>query len=135
MVQVFFLLILSNLLMGLILSKDFLNKKFENFIIDPILSDEIFQVTVGSIGTIVGFLALFLRYSGNTIIIGDLFPALFAIISGITLFVKYIDNEENNSSIIIVYIKKLFIKNSTILGFITFLSGIIHFVAPSVNLL
>lgn len=136
MVQIYFLLILSNLLMGLVLAKDFLNTKIENFNnMDQILSDEILQVTIGCIGTVVGFLALFLRYSGNIIILGDLIPATIAIVSGITLFVKYIDNEESSSSVIIIYIKKVFLNNKTILGFISFFVGVIHFIAPSVNLL
>lgn len=136
MVQIYFLLILSNLLMGLILTKDFLNSRIENFNnMDQILSDEILQVTIGCIGTVVGFLALFLRYSGNMIILGDLLPAIIAIISGVTLFIKYIDNEESSSSVIVIYIKKIFLHNKTILGFAAFFAGLIHFIAPSVNLL
>lgn len=136
MVQVYFLVILSNLLMGVILSKDFLDSKIENFSqFNQILSSEILQVTTGCIGTIVGILALFLRYTGNLIVLGDLIPAMISIISGITLFVEYIAHEENKDSSMVNFFKKTFIKNRTVLGFVAIAVGILHFIAPSVELL
>lgn len=135
MVQVYFLVVLCNLLMGIILTKEFFNTKFENFSqVYQILSSEILQVTIGCIGSIVGILALFLRFSGNMIILGDLLPALFAIISGATLFIEYIAHEENSNSNIIKFIKGTFLKNRVLLGFITLSMGILHFIIPSVEL-
>lgn len=136
MVQVYFLLIICNLLMGLILSKDFFSSKIDNFNnMDQLLSNEMFQVTIGCLGTIIGFLALFLRYTGNILILGDLFPAITAITSGITLFINYIDNEENSNSSIIVFVKNVFLKNRIVLGFLAIFAGVIHFIAPSINLI
>lgn len=122
--------------MGLILTKDFFNKKFENFKhIDPLLSSEIFQVTVGCIGAIVGILTLFLRYTGNLIIIGDLIPAITSIIAGTSLFVEYIAHEENMNSVVVSFFKKTFLKYRTVVGFTSILFGFLHFIAPSVELL
>ncbi|MBN2618663.1 MAG: hypothetical protein JXR64_10190 [Spirochaetales bacterium] len=136
MVQIYLLVILCNLFVGLILTKDFFNSKFENFtLMNQLLSSEIMQVTVGCISTIVGLLALFLRYTGNLIVLGDLIPALSAIIAGMTLFVEYIAQEENNDSSFIKFFKKTFLKNRVIIGFISITVGIIHFVAPSIELL
>jgi hypothetical protein len=95
MVQIYFLLVLCNVLMGFVLSKKYLETKIE-FItnLDTVLSNEIFKVTLGAIGIIVGILSLFLRFEGNIIILGDLIPALLAMLSGLTLFIEYINNEE-----------------------------------------
>ena len=136
MVQVYFLIIVCNILMGVILSKEFFKSKFEKFSpFEQILSSEIFQVTIGCIGTIVGILALFFRFTGNMIVIGDLIPALVGIISGITLFVEYIAHEEGEDSTMILFFKKIFIKNKTILGLTAITSGILHFIIPAVELL
>jgi len=135
-VQIYLLLVLGNIIMGLILSRDFFYKKFESFSsINQILSSEILQVTIGSIGTIVGILALFLRFTGNILIIGDLIPAILAIISGITIFVEYISQEEDKDSSVILFIVKTFVKNKNILGFLGIVFGLIHFLAPSIELL
>lgn len=136
MVQIYFLVVLCNLLMGVILTRDFLDSKIDNFsIFNQILSSEILQVTTGCIGTIVGILALFLRYNGNMIILGDLIPALVSIIAGVTLFIEYIANEENNNSSMVNFFKNTFIKNRLVLGFLAMIVGIIHFIAPSIELL
>ncbi|OQY41072.1 MAG: hypothetical protein B6229_00140 [Spirochaetaceae bacterium 4572_7] len=136
MVQIYFLLILSNLIMGIILAKNYLNSKIETFSsINQLLSSEILQVTIGCIGTIVGLLALFLRFDGNMIILGDIIPAGIAIISGITLFIEYIAQEEENDSVIINSIKKVFLKNRTILGFSGIIVAILHFIIPGIELL
>ncbi len=136
MVQVYFLVVLCNLIMGIILTKEFFNSKFENFSqIYQLLSSEILQVTVGCIGTIVGILTLFLRYTGNMIILGDFIPAIIAIISGITLFIEYIAHEEKTESSMIKFFKNTFLKNRIILGFSALSIGIIHFVIPSLELL
>lgn len=136
MVQIYFLLVLFNIIMGFILIKDFLNSKLDNFSnIHHILSVEIFQVTVGCIGTIVGLLALFLRFTGNMIIIGDLVPSIIAMICGFTLFIEYIANEEENDSAAIKFFKTTFLQNRVLLGFISLTSGILHFIAPSLELL
>lgn len=136
MVQVYFLVVLCNLVMGIILTKEFFNSKFENFSpIYQLLSSEILQVTVGCIGTIVGILTLFLRYTGNMIILGDFIPAIISIISGITLFIEYIAHEEKNESNLIKFVKKTFLKNRVILGFSALTVGVLHFVIPSLELL
>ena len=136
MIQVYFLVILSNILMGVILSKDFLNSKIENFSpFNQIFSSEILQVTIGCIGTIVGILALFLRYTGNMIILGDFIPAIISIISGVTLFIEYIAHEESKDSSMIVFFKNIFIKNKTFLGFAAIFAGVLHFIAPSIELI
>lgn len=135
MVQIYFLLILSNIIMGIILAKNFLNTKFENFSqVNQLLSSEILQVTIGCIGTIVGLLALFLRYAGNVVIIGDLVPAAIAMLSGVTLFIEYIAQEDNTEATIIKFVKNIFLKNRTILGFASIGAGLIHFIAPSLEL-
>lgn len=135
MIQIYFLLILCNLVMGTILAKNFLSSKFENFSpLNQLISSEILQVTLGCIGTIVGLLALFLRYQGNHVIIGDLVPAVMAMLSGITLFIEYIAQEDNNDATIIKFFKNIFLKNRTILGITSIIVGIIHFVAPSLEL-
>ena len=136
MVQIYFLLVLSNIVMGFILAKDFLNGKLNNFlVINQLLSSDILKVTVGCIGSIIGLLALFLRYSGNLVIIGDLIPALTSMICGITLFIEYISNEENNDSTIINFFIGVFLKRRTLLGIVALCVGIIHFIAPSVEFL
>lgn len=136
MVQIYFLVVLVNLIMGFILTKDFFSKKFENFKpIDALLSSEILQVTVGCIGAIVGMLALFLRYTGNLLILGDLIPAVISIISGTSLFIEYIAQEENMNSVVVAFFKKTFLKYRSIVGFTAIVFAVIHFIAPSVELL
>lgn len=135
MVQVYFLVVLCNLIMGVILTKEFLNSKFENFsLFFQILSSETLQVTIGCTGTIVGILTLFLRFKDNMIILGDFIPALIAIISGITLFIEYIAHEDNSESAMIKFFKKTFLKNRVILGFSAIAISLVHFVAPSIEL-
>ncbi len=122
--------------MGIILAKNFLSEKFESFSgIEQLFSSELLQVTIGCIGSIVGLLALFLRFEGNMIILGDFIPAIIAIISGITLFIEYISQEEDNESVIILFIKNIFLKNRVLLGFISISIALVHFIAPSVELL
>lgn len=136
MVQIYFLVVLGNFLMGIILAKDFLNKKFDNFtLVYQLLESEIIQVTIGCIGTIVGILALFLRYTGNMIILGDFIPALLSIISGVTLFIEYIAHEEKSDSSMIRFFKKSFLKYRVVLGFAAIIISVLHFIAPSIELL
>ncbi len=136
MVQIYFLLILCNLIMGIILAKNFINSKVENFsAINELLSSEILQVTLGCIGTVVGILALFLRFDTNMIILGDLIPALMAIISGITLFIEYIAHEDGEDGTAVKFIKNIFLKKRSFLGISSMVVGIIHFIAPQIELL
>lgn len=121
--------------MGTILAKNFLSAKFENFSpLNQLISSEILQVTLGCIGTIVGLLALFLIFEGNLIILGDLVPAVMAMLSGITLFIEYIAQEDSNDATAIRFIKNIFLKNRAILGITSIIVGVIHFIAPSLEL-
>lgn len=135
MVQIYFLLVVFNILAGLMLSGEFLESKLEAFKpFHDLISSEVFKATIGCLGTIVGFLSLFIVYEGNLIIVGDIIPAVVLIIAGLSLFIGYIVKEDFDGGSFYKWFNSIFIKNSTIVGIVAIFFGLVHFLVPFVNL-
>ncbi|MCL1818087.1 MAG: hypothetical protein FWG35_04090 [Spirochaetaceae bacterium] len=91
MYQIYFLSIVINLIVGIVLARDILMEKFPAFgkLLDDIGEADIFRLAGGIAAAVVGLLKLLAVSPGETLIIGDLFPALAGIAAGKTLLSEY----------------------------------------------
>jgi len=133
MLQFYFLSIVLNTLAGYALftiGKELKGGKLDG--IKSLLSDSILRLVLGVLCATVGFLKLLTVMRGDIPVVGDLIPALAGMISGFTLLLEFY---RANTSVTTEFMEKLdriFIANSRIVGIITMLTALAHFLFPSV---
>lgn len=146
MVQFYFLSVLLNILVGIILiisdnsaeldsseltsSKSNLLNSLEN---DSLLLNETFDIIVGIICTFIGFLKLFFIYSNSTkiIIFGDFFPAVFGLISGLILVLDFYSKSVKENELP-SFVETIFFAYKKYFGCCSILIGFLHFIFPGV---
>ena len=130
MVQLYFLSILLNLLGGFGLASETMVERISGFRIfsDFFEGKTTLKLTVGILSFIVGVLKLL--SSMDVPVAGDLLPALANIAVGITLTLDYYkDRSEVGPS---ERLNDFFARNSSILGIVAVVIGILHFFIPRV---
>ncbi|MCL1817897.1 MAG: hypothetical protein FWG35_03130 [Spirochaetaceae bacterium] len=96
MYQIYFLSIVINLIVGIVLARDILMKKFPSFgkLLDDVGEADLFRLAGGIAATAVGLLKLLAVSPEETPFIGDLFPALAGIAAGKTLLCEYFKKKQ-----------------------------------------
>lgn len=157
MIQFYFLSVLLNILIGIILLTSNNSTKIENFEddfqseneenkkskkqkfnfsleSDSVLSNETFCLVASIICAFIGFIKLFFVYSKtgkNIFIIGDFFPAFFGILGGVTIALEFYSKSFADHELPDFFETFLF-SNKKYLGFICIIFGILHFAFPGV---
>ncbi len=134
MIQFYFLSICLNIIGGLVIAAPHFSERFPGI---TAFRGYIFEKTGLRIGLIaalflIGIMKIISVYTGDVIIVGDLFPALTLLISGFTMLVEYIfENSESESG----FLKKMdgiFVKHASITGISALVAGALHFIFPTV---
>lgn len=134
MVQFYFLSICLNVLGGLVLAAPHFSERLPGILS---LREYIIDKTGLRIGLIaalllIGVMKIINVSPGDIIIVGDLLPALTLLLSGFTLLVEFIfENNESESG----FLKKMdsvFVKHASITGIAALVAGGLHFIFPTV---
>lgn len=136
MQQFYFLSIVLNLLTGYALfsiKAEPRGTKFDG--VRELLSDSVFRLVIGVLGATIGFLKLLTVGRGEIPIIGDLFPALTGMAAGFTLLLEFYRNNTSVTTDLLERLDRLFINNARILGILTMVSALTHFLFHNVILL
>lgn len=134
MVQVYFLLVLTNILGGIILAKQGLKKSlvdhWEAFF--QVLEGRYFRGILGLVTFVTGFLGLIFVLPGDQIFLGDLIPSLTALFTGTTLILGFYHKEDFQAKNTVDHLEDVLLKNKMILGLLSVAFGFIHFLSPTV---
>lgn len=130
MVQIYFLLVLFNVVTGLVLARAGLKRSlgpweawfapFEHRMVRGLL---------GVVTFLSGFLGLIFVLPGDQIFLGDLFPAISALLGGTILVLEYYRHEKPADS---PQLEDFLVSNKIIVGVVCLTFGIIHFFSPTV---
>ncbi len=129
MIQVYFLLILANVLVGLILGAPAFKSHFSPDMV-RILENRSFQRMVGLIAALVGFLGLIAVLPGDLPILGNLLPSLSAMGIGFAVFLGPPEEDSNLPAWIRVGHEFIY-HYSGVFSIGCFVSALLHFIFPS----
>lgn len=144
MIQFYFLSVLLNILVGMILlgeddSADDGDEEKRGFGRvasalgnDNILSNETFSLVAGVISVFVGLIKLFFTYSStgkNLFIIGDFFPALTGLAGGLVIVLEYYASAVSENSLP-DFVGDVLFANKRYIGIICILAAVLHFALP-----
>lgn len=105
-------------------------KNMENKISSSeVFTNKTFRLVVGILAFVVGFFKLFVVVKSGVIIFADFFPAVFGLVSGLSILLNLYFSKSSIEFIPEV-LNVLFIKNVTILGFCTIIIAVLHFIFP-----
>jgi hypothetical protein len=127
MVQVYFLLVLTNVIAGLVLAREGLKVPLASWEgLFAAFEPKLVRVVLGVASFLSGFVALIYVLPGDQLFVGDLLPALTALLSGTVLVLDYYhkpqETEQNSGD--------LLLKNRVLIGLVGLTFGVIHFFAP-----
>jgi predicted neutral ceramidase superfamily lipid hydrolase len=137
MYQVYLLTVIVNIFGGILLASGFFKEKFPSLEqLEKFLADNKAYVTMLSLALLIlGVLKLIVPAAPAASIAQDLVPALLAIISGVSLFYGYYKKVSDIDSGATSFMDKYVYKYRDIIGILTALSGLVHFILPRVILL
>ncbi len=134
MVQFYFLSICLNILGGLVLAAPHFAERFPGI---SSLRGYIFDKSGLRIGLIaalllIGVMKIISVSIGDVIIVGDLLPALTLLLSGFTLLVELIFENNESESGFLKKMDSIFVKHASITGIAALVAGSLHFIFPTV---
>lgn len=129
MIQVYFLLILANVLIGLILGVPAFKNALSSELVN-ILENRSFQRMVGLIAVLVGFLGLIVVLPGDLPILGNLLPALSAMAVGLAVFVGP-PGEESSLPAWARLVHEFVYQYSGVFSIACLVFALLHFIFPS----
>ncbi|MBU3849382.1 MAG: hypothetical protein SPE30_02520 [Candidatus Treponema excrementipullorum] len=141
MLQFYFLSVLLNAIIGLVLlyeknndsfdDLDLMSEEQEKGVFSFIEKDK-FTLILGLLGALVGFVKLFSVVGDDVLILGDLFPALMGLVGGFAMLLDYymaahtLDMPTNR------IIQIVFIDKRKIVAIISLVIATLHFIIPQV---
>lgn len=130
MVQIYFLLVLLNVLTGLLLARSGLKRSlgvWDHWFLP--FEHKMVRGLVGIASFLTGFLGLIFVLPGDQIFLGDLFPSLTALLAGTILILEYYRKEPDPEA---PAAEDFLVSNRIIIGVVCLVFGIIHFFSPAV---
>lgn len=130
MVQIYFLLVLLNVLTGLVLAQSGLKRSLGPW--DAWFVPFHHKMVRGLLGLstfLSGFLGLIFVLPGDQIFLGDLFPSITALLGGTILVLEYYRKEPDPEA---PRIEDFLVSNKIIVGVVCLTFGLIHFFSPAV---
>jgi hypothetical protein len=129
MMQLYFLSILANILAGLTLMSEYLAEKYKAFLpFNELLSRKNVKTTIGISAFVVGFLKILLPV--QTVVVGDLLPALAGMAMGAGLILGIIRERANVSAETVNNLEKTVMTYRVPLGIAGLVIGALHFLLP-----
>lgn len=131
MVQIYFLLVLLNILTGLLLARQGLKRSLGVWDQWFVPFDHKMVRGLLGLGTfLTGFLGLIFVLPGDQIFLGDLFPSLTALLGGTVLVLDYYRKppEEGQTA----PLEDFLASNRIIIGVVCLVFGLLHFFSPAV---
>ena len=134
--QIYFLVVSTHLVAGLVLSSHFLDEKMENFSSTAaLLNNNRFKLILGVLSMIAALFTLLKVTPGDVIIVGDLLPAVTGILIGgyLVLSFFYTSLEESRS-----WMKSyvdIMEDRGHIIGLAAMIIGVLHFLVPTALIL
>ena len=140
MFQLYLLTVLTNILAGLALATGFLTERFERFSeYTDFMGNAVYRIVLAFLSVLVGIINLFPTYSGDIAVLGELFPSLAGIVTGILLFTEYISSrkkeDESKTAELADKVEKFSGPYLTIVGIASIIIGILHAILPKLPLL
>lgn len=135
MFQVYVLLILTNLVGGTALASGFLQEKLPQFAdLAKLLSGQVFRAVLGLATFVTGFFGLLTVLPGDLPLLGDLLPALSALLVGTGLVLEFYHARNPDTTPDQKHIDDIILKNKSIFGLVGMAAGLVHFIFPTVLL-
>ena len=134
MVQFYFLAVCLNLVGGFVLAAPYFQERFPGVLSfrETIYDKTAFRIGLISSLLLIGILKIISVFNGDIIIVGDLLPVLMLLISGFTLLIEYISENNEAEKGFIKKMDSIFVKHSSIVGVAAIVSGALHFIFPGV---
>jgi len=138
MVQIYFFLVLLNVLSGLVLARAGLKRSLGPW--DAWFTPFEHRMVKGLVGVatfLTGFLGLIFVLPGDQIFLGDLFPSITALLGGTILVLEYYRKEPEPTETApegteAAKIEDFLVSNKIIVGVVCLTFGILHFFSPTV---
>ena len=131
MFQVYFLSVLTNVLVGLFL---IFENKAESLPVIYSKKKEI-SLVLGFSAMVVGVVKLFVVAQPDIVLIGDLLPAVIGIAGGLCLLINYYLQYGKNQILLNSVMQRIFVDWKKIIGFVALFVGVLHFIVPQVRVL
>jgi len=129
MLQFYFLSIFANMLAGLTLTSDYFAEKFKVFLpFKELFSKKNVKTTIGIAAFVVGFLKLLLPV--QTVVVGDLLPALAGLTMGTGLILGIIKERAKVSAETVDNLEKTVMTYRVPLGIAGLVVSALHFLLP-----
>lgn len=127
MIQLYFLYIVFSVAGGVILCADMLKERTPGFskFIDLINTKEV-KFVIGIISFLVGFFKLI--FPMGWVIVGDLFPAVMAIVMGAALWLDFYKEVATINSELLNRADELLLQNRNLIGGISLVLALLHFI-------
>ncbi len=140
MFQLYLLTVLTNVLAGLALATGFLTERFERFSeYTDFMGNAVYRIVLAVLSLLIGIINLFPTYSGDMAVLGELFPSLAGIVTGILLITEYISSrkreDESKTAELAEKVEKFSGPYLTIVGIASVIIGILHAILPKLPLL
>jgi hypothetical protein len=129
MIQAYFFLVFSNLILGTMVVAE-KNKEKSPFFskLSELVEVEIVRVVMGIIGVVSGIFGL-IAVLNDVPVIGNLVPALTSIALGMIFVMEYYSNRSPDSQSAIPALEGILVSNKAIIGYIGLGAGLLHFFA------
>jgi hypothetical protein len=129
MYQLYFLSIVVNLIVGIVLARAIIAGKFPGFekFLESIGETNLFRLVGGIAAIAVGILKLLLVTAGDVLILGDLLPALAGIIAGKILLSEYFREKSIVFPAWLSRVSDFLIAGKQIWGIIAVAAAVLHF--------
>jgi hypothetical protein len=129
MLQFYFLSIFANILAALTLTSDYFTEKFEAFLpFKELFSRKNVKTTIGIAAFVVGFLKLLLPV--QTVVVGDLLPALAGLAMGAALILGIMKERSTVSAETVDNLEKTVMTYRVPLGISGLVISALHFLLP-----
>ena len=129
MLQFYFLSILANILAGLTLTSDYFAEKFKAFLpFRDLFANKNVKTTIGIAAFVVGFLKLLIPV--DTVVVGDLLPALAGLAMGAGLILGILKERGTVAAETVDNLERTVMTYRVPLGIAGLVIGALHFLLP-----
>lgn len=128
MLQVYFLLVLTNVILGLILFVTAAGDRLPESLLSA-LENRSLQKSFGLISVVVGFLGLIAVLPGDLPILGNLLPAATSMVIGMAVFLGP-PSEELSLPPWAASVQEFIYRNATVFGSVCLVFALLHFIFP-----
>ncbi|CAD7838800.1 hypothetical protein S1OALGB6SA_2358 [Olavius algarvensis spirochete endosymbiont] len=138
MFQLYLLTVLTNILVGFALAREFISARFERFSEHTnFMNNGLYRIVLVAASILIGFINLFSIYPEDIAVLGDLLPSLAGIVAGILLLVDYLRNRiaKTETTEIAEEVEQNSAPYLSIVGIGSVIIGILHAVFPKAPLL